>query len=108
MAVNVEQMILDFVADAHSPDELAFAPDLSKVMCRPRGRHQPSLWPPATPCAPLSPQGAAGRPRGRHPSLWPPATPCARLSPQGAAGRPRGRHHPVSYTHLTLPTICSV
>eukprot|EP00966_Prymnesium_polylepis_P058264 1349246-Prymnesium_polylepis.1 len=34
----------------------------------------------------------------------------ARLFTRLAAGRPRRRPrpHPVSYTHLTLPTICSV
>eukprot|EP00975_Prorocentrum_lima_P053266 11172034-Prorocentrum_lima.AAC.1 len=32
---------------------------------------------------------------------------CIRL--RGGAGfRKGGRHRPVSYTHLTLPTICSV
>eukprot|EP00969_Alexandrium_andersonii_P322335 14241944-Alexandrium_andersonii.AAC.1 len=32
--------------------------------------------------------------------------PC--IAHRGAGGAIAGRHGPVSYTHLTLPTICSV
>eukprot|EP00969_Alexandrium_andersonii_P049783 2184676-Alexandrium_andersonii.AAC.1 len=44
------------------------------------------------------------RPRGQVRQLLPP-----RLLAQAARSRGRGRpDHPVSYTHLTLPTLCSV
>eukprot|EP00975_Prorocentrum_lima_P037108 7810111-Prorocentrum_lima.AAC.1 len=34
--------------------------------------------------------------------------PPVRMSEQACSGGPQQAPHPVSYTHLTLPTICSV
>eukprot|EP00969_Alexandrium_andersonii_P059332 2612875-Alexandrium_andersonii.AAC.1 len=41
-----------------------------------------------------------GHPRPSSAACWPPCL--------GTSGGARGRRGPVSYTHLTLPTICSV
>eukprot|EP00969_Alexandrium_andersonii_P001696 74681-Alexandrium_andersonii.AAC.1 len=46
---------------------------------------------------------AGGKDQGCH------GHPCARGPAPRRSGEPRTRRHPaVSYTHLTLPTICSV
>eukprot|EP00969_Alexandrium_andersonii_P344759 15240002-Alexandrium_andersonii.AAC.1 len=51
--------------------------------------------------------------RDRPPPQGPPRSPWGPLPPLGEGGGPGGQQPPqdaeaVSYTHLTLPTICSV